>query len=247
MSGMNRRDFLTSMCALGAAGCLPAVGTAASGGGGGRPNVLFVAVDDLRPQLGCYGQTQMISPNIDRLAGQGVMFERAFCSVPVCGASRASLLSGLRPLRDRFVNYHSWVEKDAPEVVTLPRLFKNNGYKCVSLGKVYHHRTDDTQSWSEEPWRAAATARHYLIEENKQLNEKDWPESSVWQRGPAWEAADVEDDAYPDGAMASRAIAELEKYAASGESFFLATGFDKPHLPFNAPKKYWDLLRPPSA
>jgi iduronate 2-sulfatase len=240
MSDFTRRKFLTSLCALGAATYAPSLRARRGTTSPGRPNVLLIAVDDLRPQLGCYGHTQMISPNIDRLAGEGVVFERSFCSVPVCGASRASLLSGLRPLRNRFVNYHSEVDQDAPDVVTLPELFKSNGYDTLSLGKVYHNHRDDLNAWSREPWRALPEQR-YLLESNRRISEGNWPEKGHGRRGPAWEAADVDDDAYPDGIMASRAIGELENYAQAGEPFFLATGFARPHLPFNSPKKYWDL------
>ena len=102
-----------------------------------RPNVLFIAVDDLRPQLGCYGERGMHSPNIDRLAAQGVVFERAYCMVPTCGASRASLMTGIRPARKRFVSYQTWAERDAPGIVTLNTQFKRNGYVTLSNGKVF--------------------------------------------------------------------------------------------------------------
>ena len=102
-----------------------------------KPNVLFLAVDDLRPQLGCYGHKQMHSPNIDRLAAEGVLFERSFCMVPTCGASRASLMSGIRPARDRFVNYQARADENVPDAVTLNTHFKNNGYYTVSNGKVF--------------------------------------------------------------------------------------------------------------
>ena len=106
-----------------------------------KPNVLFIAVDDLRPELGCYGEVQIKSPNIDKLAESGLMFNRAYCNIPVCGASRSSIMSGLRPNRHRFVNYDTWQDKEVPGTVSLPMHFKNNGYTTVSLGKVYHHIT----------------------------------------------------------------------------------------------------------
>ena len=91
-----------------------------------KPNVLFIPIDDLRPQLCCYGRKQMVSPNIDRVAHDGVVFTRSFCQVPVCGATRASLLSGVRPTRDRFTNYYSWVDEDLPGALTLPEHFRNH-------------------------------------------------------------------------------------------------------------------------
>ena len=114
-----------------------------------KPNVLFIAVDDLRPELGCYGQSQIKSPNIDKLAESGLTFNKSYCNIPVCGASRASIMSGIRPNRHRFVNFDCWQDKDVPGVVSLPMQFKNNGYKTVSLGKVYHHSTDGQGSWNK--------------------------------------------------------------------------------------------------
>ena len=117
-----------------------------------RPNVLFIAVDDLRPQLACYGQSHMHTPHIDRLAARGVLFERAYCMVPTCGASRASLMTSVRPSPDRFVNYLAWAEKDAPTAIALNSHFKSNGYNTLSLGKVFHHKTDHAAGWSEPAW-----------------------------------------------------------------------------------------------
>jgi arylsulfatase A-like enzyme len=149
----SRRGFLKAAglgaATLGLSRCL----FAAKREGGKKPNVLFIAVDDLRPQLGCYGHKHMLSPNIDRLAADGVIFLRSYCRVPVCGASRASLLTGVRPTRDRFISYDVWVEKDLPGALSLPKHFKNNGYHTISNGKVFHHSTDCKDSWSENPWR----------------------------------------------------------------------------------------------
>ena len=105
-----------------------------------KPNVLFIPIDDLRPQLNCYGHDQMVSPHTDELAGEGVIFQNAYCQVPVCGATRASLLTGVRPNRDRFVTYDVWVDKDLPEALTLPEHFRKHGYTTISNGKVFHHR-----------------------------------------------------------------------------------------------------------
>ena len=208
-----------------------------------RPNVLFIAVDDLRPMLGCYGDQIIKTPNMDRLATQGTLFERAYCNVPVCGASRASLLTGLRPTRNRFLGYDTWAQEDAPGISGLPAHFKQNGYYTVSLGKIFHHLNDLSDSWSEKPWRAAyirpngeeSKSRHYLMYQNQLLDARPG------KRGPAYEMAVVEDSAYFDGQMVKRAIAKLKQFSRKDTSFFLAVGFLKPHLPFNAPKKYWDL------
>ncbi|MCP5520022.1 MAG: sulfatase [Verrucomicrobiales bacterium] len=203
-----------------------------------RPNILFLAVDDLRPQLGCYGNQLVKSPNIDRLAASGMVFERAYCQVPVCGASRASLLTGMRPTRTRFVTFDTRADQDAPGVTTLPAYFRDHGYTTLSLGKVFHHRNDAPESWSEPAWRPKVIDgnwRDYAGEANRvAARENDG-------KGPPFENADVPDETYADGRIAARAVAELERLKQSGTPFFLAAGFLKPHLPFNAPKRYWDL------
>lgn len=208
------------------------------------PNVLFIAVDDLRPELNCYGRKQIISPNLDRLAAEGSLFERAYCNVPVCGASRASLLTGLRPLPDRFLNFSTYADKDAPDAVSLPQFFRQNGYRTISYGKVFHHRNDKAESWSEPPWHpsmdlaSGSSWRDYQIPENVQLD-VDGDE----KRGPAYERAAVTDTAYFDGKIAQRAVRKLQEMATQDQPFFMALGFMKPHLPFNAPARYWDLYR----
>ena len=204
-----------------------------------RPNVLFIAVDDLRPELACYGKPHVHSPNIDRLATSGVLFERAYCMVPTCGASRASLMTGIRPARKRFVNYRTWARKDAPGITTLNTQFKKSGYYTVSLGKVFHHPEDNAEGWSEPAWRPKGIS-WYRRPENHQLHEQRQQQAER-KRGPAWESADVPDNDYADGVLAERAIADLRRLKAKDEPFFLAVGFFKPHLPFIAPMKYWNL------
>ena len=168
-----------------------------------RPNVLFIAVDDLRPELGCYGKRQIHSPNIDRLAAGGVLFERAYCMVPTCGASRASLMTGIRPSRNRFVNYLAWADRDAPGTTTLNTHFRSNGYYTVSLGKVFHHRQDNAIGWSEPAWRPSNVAT-YRLAENQKLAAERAKELGSRGRGPAYESADVPDDAYRDGVIVER-------------------------------------------
>ena len=204
-----------------------------------RPNVLFIAVDDLRPELACYGKNHIHSPNIDRLADSGVLFERAYCMVPTCGASRASLMTGIRPTRSRFVSYQTVAAKDAPGITTMNTQFKRNGYFTFSLGKVFHHASDSAAGWSEPAWRTKGIP-WYQRPENHELHEKRQKKGSR-SRGPAWESADVPDNAYADGVIAERAIADLRRLKDREQPFFLAVGFLKPHLPFIAPKKYWDL------
>ena len=213
-----------------------------------KPNVLFIAVDDLRPELNCYGKTHIKSPNIDRLAKSGIAFTRAYCNVPVCGASRASLLTGLRPTYNRFLQYYAQADVETPEAVTIPEHFKKNGYTTISIGKTFHTPADnELKAWSETPFRydhhkmpdgswSDSGWQNYISEENLVI-------SKTKSNGAAmpWEAADVGDTAYYDGKYAVKAIEYLRKFKNSDQPFFLGLGFLKPHLPFNAPKKYWDL------
>jgi iduronate 2-sulfatase len=240
-SHRTRRDFLRTLgqatLALTVPGVLSAAEKPAS-----KPNVLFIAVDDLRPQLGCYGHQQMISPNIDRLAAGGVVFNRSYCQSPVCGASRASLLSGIRATRDRaFKGYLHHADRDWGAPLSLPKHFRSNGYYTISNGKVYHHRDDGAGSWSERAWRPQGEwgGRGYLLEENLAI-----AKASDGGLGPAYECADVGDSDYADGKTADKAISDLRRLKPMDQPFFLAVGFLKPHLPFNAPKKYWDLYDP---
>jgi arylsulfatase A-like enzyme len=205
-----------------------------------RPNVLFIAVDDLRPQLNCYGAKSMRTPHIDRLASQGTLFERAYCMVPTCGASRASLMTGIRPSRNRFINYLAWAERDAPGVTTLNQHFRAHGYYTLSNGKVFHHVTDSADGWSEPAWRPRGVAT-YRDPDNRALAQRAVARTDRQRRGPPYEAGDVSDDSYADGKIAAKAVADLQRLAQMDQPFFLAVGFLKPHLPFVAPKKYWDL------
>ncbi|MCA9013128.1 MAG: sulfatase [Planctomycetaceae bacterium] len=204
-----------------------------------RPNILFLAVDDLRPELGCFGEP-VISPNIDRLAAKSVRFDRAYCTVPTCGASRASIFTGLRPTATRFVTASTSAQKDAPGTVTLNTHFRNHGYHTVSLGKVFHIPGDNAHGWSETPWVPAGVPE-YFAAENMTLHEQRAKIGEKPDRGPAWESADQPDTDYEDSMIATRAIADLQRICRSDKPFFLAVGFKKPHLPFVAPQKYWDL------
>ena len=240
MVNYTRRNFLKAV-GLGAAALgMPAYLSAAEKdiARKTRPNVLFIAVDDLRPQLGCYGHKQMISPNIDRLAADGVTFLRSYCQVPVCGASRASLLTGTRPTPDRFLGYDTWAQKDLPGALSVANHFRNNGYHTISNGKVFHHRTDCPDSWSEEPWRPKGAWQNYVLAESRKLAKQN-PRGS----GPPFESADVPDNAYFDGMIADKGISDLARLKRMEKPFFLALGFLKPHLPFNAPKRYWDMYK----
>ena len=227
-----------------------------------KKNVLFIAVDDLRPQLGCYGHRQIQSPNIDRLAAQGLRFDRAYCQQAVCAPTRASLLTGTRPDTTRVYDLQTPLNTVRPDLVSLPHHFRNNGYETVSLGKIYHHANEDPQGWSAAPWQPrsdwAGGWRAYrdpmskitvaqqdaVLRAGYESARKAGRNTAepLYGRGPSYEGPDVADSAYPDGMTCERAIAELRRM--KDRTFFLAAGFVKPHLPFNAPKKYWDLYSP---
>lgn len=199
------------------------------------PNVLFIMVDDLRAELGCYGDSLIHSPNMDRLAGEGVLFESAYCNFPVCGASRASVLTGLRPTRERFLNYKTYAQKDAPNAVVLPAYFKKYGYTTISNGKIFHNMDDHKEAW-DDLWRPSNDNNpfdYHTLENLKMVDEGT--------RGRAYESSSVADSVYFDGRIAAKTIRDLKKLKKEGKPFFLAAGFLKPHLPFNAPKKYWEL------
>jgi len=242
---MNRREFLRQTGCGAVAAALGAVPAPAAPAKTNKPNVLFIAVDDLRPQLGCYGQKQIISPNIDALAARGTLFDRAYCQQAVCAPSRASLMTGCRPDTTKIYDLNTPVRKAMPNVLSMPQLFKDNGYTTVSLGKIYHHRSDDNRiGWSVPAWSPRGTwqGRGYLTAAAQKQILKPTPKGKTGRfrrgLGPAYESADVADGAYPDGVVCDKAVAELRRL--KDKPFFLAVGFVKPHLPFNAPKRYWD-------
>ena len=206
-----------------------------------RPNVLFIAVDDLRPELGCY-DTKAITPNIDRLARNGLRFDRAYCNQAVCGASRISLMTGLYPEYTGERTYHvtGWRERWA-DVVTLNQHFRNHGYTTVGLGKVYHGSGGpgvDPDNWDR--WIKVA-GREYADPSSLRARQESKPNSNGQRRGPATESADVGDDSHFDGGRAKVGASQILELVENDNPFFLAVGFTKPHLPFVAPKKYWDL------
>ena len=214
-----------------------------------KPNILLLYMDDLRPQLNAYGHEQIISPNIDALADRSVQFTQAYSNVSVCGASRASMLTGMLPTKTRFINYSTRVDVETPNQVTLPRLLKDNGYTTISNGKIYHHLDDRVSDW-DEVWRP------YAFDKNDQgLAPLDYWQS-LWKdyqlaenielykatdTGPAYESADVSDNTYIDGLLTDKVIRDLKRLKTSDKPFLLTAGFIAPHLPFNAPTKYWDM------
>ena len=174
---------------------------------GERPNILMIAVDDLRPQLGSYGQSQIQSPNIDKLAASGTRFDRAYCMVPTCGASRASLMSGVRPSASRFVGYTARIDEDAPSIVPLHSHLKRNGYETISLGKILHFPADFEQGWAQAPWRPKRDAKppHQAIPGwTPPSNLDDLLSQSKNHRLP-FASYDVPDDTLGDGQVATEA------------------------------------------
>lgn len=226
--------------------------------GAGQPNVLFIAVDDLKPLLGCYGDRQTKSPAIDALAARGTVFLNAHCQQAVCGPSRASLLTGLGPDTTRVWDLHTKIRKALPDVVMLPQYFKNNGYAVIGMGKIFDPRSVDRGldkvSWTEYLHPKAPADKTFGYREpefvkqieavKKKMPHAGWDASLKAVGKRPTDAADVADDAYFDGALAEEAVRTLKKLAKSDVPFFLAVGFKKPHLPFNAPQKYWDMYDP---
>jgi len=202
-----------------------------------KPNVLFIVVDDLRPELGCYGVPVVQSPNIDRLARNGVVFDRAYCQQAVCSPSRASLLTGVRPDTTKVYDLTTHFRKALPGVVTLPEYFKTNGYFVQGMGKIFHLGLDDPASWSVPSTypKIPASQRGAVDPDAARVSVKD---------GPPFQAVDVPDNALHDGELADMAITALKGMKDKSQPFFLAVGFIRPHLPFISPQKYWDLYDP---
>lgn len=224
------------------------------------PNVLFIAVDDLKPTLSAYGH-KVPTPAIDRIAAQGTTFMNAHCQQAVCGPSRASLMTGKYPDFTKIWDLKTKIRDINPNILTLTQHFKNNGYHAVGMGKIFDPRSVDkgcdTASWSEpytQTWHldynpgTGKPIGHYHNPKSKSiaagLENSNWGavNRKLFQGGawPVVEAEAVPDDAYDDGAIAAHAVRTLSKLATKKEPFFLAVGFKKPHLPFVAPKKYWD-------
>jgi iduronate 2-sulfatase len=221
---------------------------------GDRPNVLLILVDDLKPTIRSFGDDVAITPNLDRLAAQGVRFENAYCNQAVCMASRYNLMLGSRSTSTGFYSFGTQFREIYPDAVTLPQHFINHGYVAHSMGKVYHighGNTNDDASWSvpHHPDKVIdyllpeSNHRELTREEGLFTNQGARDETGEHRpRGAAWEAADVLDEAYADGRTAATAVDRLHWLKRNEDKpFFLAVGFVRPHLPFSAPKKYWDM------
>ncbi len=225
-----------------------------------KPNILFLAIDDLRPELGCYGSAIAITPNLDAIAKEGLRFNRAYCQQPICSPSRASLMTGARPETIGVFENFAYFRDENPDIITLPQHLRANGYETVHVGKIYHKPAfaDLEKSWSREPAYDKVTYEKpklpggYALPENVALFKKNRDEMLAKYgdvsrfglgKGPAYESADVPDQTYEDGYNVELAIATLKDMVENGgdKPFFLGMGFKLPHLNWVAPKKYWDM------
>ena len=201
-------------------------------------NILFISIDDLRTELNCYGASHIKSPNIDRLAAQGVRFENAHVQQAICMASRASIMTGIRPEKHGIYTGVS-VNDVLPNALTLNKFFEKNGYNIASCGKIYHHKIDTKTQFGKNEMKPKGTwtGRGYVTKEAIKkiaLNIK-------FNRGPAYEFAPVNDTIYKDGLNTQNALRKMEELSKDDAPFFLSVGLSKPHLPFTAPKKYLDM------
>jgi iduronate 2-sulfatase len=206
-----------------------------------RPNVLFIAVDDLRPQLGCYGVTSPLTPQLDALAARGLLFTRAYCQQATCSPSRTSLLTGRRPDTTKIYDLNTHLRKTMPDVVTLPEYFKQHGYFTQSFGKIFHGGLDDPRSWSISAVGSGRTQAPAVGGGAQSAGATKQGKSggrASWRIIPP-----AEESRHTEQLLLDSARQALRGYRtnAPGQPFFLAVGFHKPHLPFEAPQRFFDL------
>ena len=203
-----------------------------------KQNILFISIDDFRPKISSYGETKMITPNIDKLASEGLQFNNAYTNIAVCGASRASIMTGIRPSEKRFNDFSTRASVDTPNAIPLNRIFKENGYETISYGKIYHHKDDFQEYWTEKDGGQIQSDFQDPISiariENAERGE-------YGKKQPTFEYPDVDDYSYNDGKITKRAINKLKALKSKNKPFFMAIGYVSPHLPFIQPKKYWDM------
>ncbi len=245
---IGRRAFLSGLAGAGGFGSRSPAAPPA-----GAMNVVFIAVDDLRPELPCYGNPAVKAPNIERLARRSLVFERAYCQSAVCGPSRASLLTGLRPDTTRVWGNRAHFRDALPDAVSIPQCFRQTGYRTEAYGKVLHGKMADPPSWSVPVWPEGGrqAGMQYVDEERlaamrAEAPGREWEGRDIptleWTKRSSSQAPDVPDNALQDGQVADRAVQALRR--SHREPFFLAVGFQKPHLPFTAPRRYFDLYDP---
>lgn len=197
-----------------------------------QPNILFISVDDLRPDLGSYGHPVAKTPRFDGFAETALLFEKAYTQQAVCGPSRAALLTGLRPSTTGIKRLDQTVTGTLPDTTTLNSMFKKSGYETVSVGKIYHHFDDDINGWSKAPFDSIYNFR----KDRKKRGLPKGPPYAVW----------LSDELLPDAKNVAHAVNELDRLSKQDNPFFLAVGLHRPHLPFRAPKKFWDKYDPKS-
>ncbi len=234
--GMPMPRSLTLASALFLAGLLQAADAK-------KLNVLFIAVDDLRPEAHASGSNVIKTPNLDRIAARGTTFERAYCQQAVCSPSRSSLMTGRHPDATRVWDLETHFRVALPDAVTVAQHFKNNGYFTQGMGKIFHGGYDDAPSWSV-PWGTPKANTYASEAAQKQQADPANTNKKGKIKGPATEAGDVPDDFYVDGKVARLAASTLAELKKKDQPFFLAVGMARPHLPFVSPKKYWDLYDP---
>jgi iduronate 2-sulfatase len=228
-----------------------------------QPNILFISIDDLRPDLGCYGNTEIFTPNIDAFANTATLMTNTYCQAAVCAPSRASLMTGLRPDSNHVWHLGDKFRDINPKVVTMPQYLHKAGYYTVNIGKIFHNYMPDSVSWdepdlkpkpydgSEYDFRDAETIYHTAEAKQKQLERRKEIMARVpagkriygdgWYSGPAYEIADLPDSVFYDGLQTKLALETIKRVKDKDQPFFMGLGFFRPHLPFVAPKKYWDM------
>jgi arylsulfatase A-like enzyme len=258
----NRRGFLRATCAGAMCGALPGVvtGLGVRGPRKRSPNILFISVDDLRPDLGAYGNREIHSPHFDQLANEGMVFHQAYCQAAACAPSRASLMTGLRPDSTRVWSLGEEFRETVPNVVTMPQYLSRFGYYTVSLGKIFHNHMPDSVSWHEPDLRPRAFNTPELVDRDpesfyydegnirelelvrqRRLERNPNAYAGGWAYGRCTEISDGPDDDFYDGAQTELALETLRRIADPDRPFFMALGYYRPHLPFAAPRRYWDL------
>lgn len=230
-----------------------------------RPNILFIAVDDLKPNMGCFGDPLAITPNIDAIAAKGMVFTKTYCQQAVCAPSRASLLTGQYPDQTKVWDLETLIRDKNPDIVTLPQYFRQNGYNSLGVGKIFDYRSvlnNDNLSWNKygNPYQNqlynSLTGKPSYFYANPSakdtiaileaeavklgIDKQTYVQERYW---PSVENANVPYDAYVDGAISKEGINLMNQFNSAGTPFFLAVGFQRPHLPFNAPKEFWDLYK----
>jgi len=233
-----------------------------------KKNILFIAVDDLKPLIKAYGENQMVTPNFDKLINSGVMFKNAEVQQAVCGPSRASVMTGTYPDRTKVWDLQTDFRESSPTLISMPEYLISQGYQTTAVGKIFHKGSTapghDGKSWSIphtipenfDPKYGAPSFSYYQNPETKAEHLRLMKEAEAdgkkpgQQRNyafkklkPSTECVDVSDEAYQDGIYTIEAIKKMNDLVKLGKPFFLGVGFQRPHLPFVAPKKYWDLYK----